>query len=437
MRPSRFLALILTAAGLSAQPSERPRVFAIRDARIVPVSGPEIAQGVVVLRDGLIASVGAASEIPADAWIIEGEGLSVYPGFIDSLSTLGMPDEKKFPPVYGKRPASGPDDRPATSTWALGVDHFAAENEAVETWRNGGFTSVAVAPRQGILPGQVSLLNLDQRPVAGAVQAKAGLLIQLNAERSRETGFPSSLFGAMSYVDQIFLDARQAQQAKAIYEESPAGLERPEYDRTLTPIVEVLANNSPVLYPGNTEIELRRALDRTAALSKRPVVYGAQQAYRDGVAKDLAEGAMQALVNLSWPEAPKDADPDAQVSARVLRFRSRAPTSPKALSEASVTFGVYGSDAKSPKDLMDGLRKAIEAGLSAEAAVEALTLGPARIYGVADRLGSLEAGKIANLVVYRDDPFAEKSRPVMVFVDGQKFDMPAESEAKEKEDDAE
>lgn len=440
MRPIQVISLLLAALSLSAdlsgQPAARPGVYAIRDARIVTVSGPEVPNGSIVLRDGLIEVVGASVVPPADAWVIDGTGLTVYPGFINALSRLGMPDAKTLPATYGKSPASGPDDRPATSTWVLGVDSFSAEADAVETWRNGGFTSVAVAPRDGIFPGQISLLNLRDEPAAGAVTPTAALLIQFSESRSRGNGFPSSLFGEMAYIEQVFLDARQAQQASAIYAADAKGLRRPAYDRALLPVIETLQTERPILYPGNTETGLRRALERTASLSERRIVYGAQQAYRGDVATALAAASAAVLVNLSWPEAPKEPDPDTLVPLRELRFRSEAPSSPKALSEAEVRFGLYADKAKNPDEFMKGLRQAMEAGLSPEAAVQALTLGASRIYGVDDRLGSLDAGKIANLVVYREDPFAEKSRPTMVFVDGEKFDVPAAPAKPEKDDDA-
>lgn len=433
MSPIRFILLPFVATAILAQVPERPRTFAIRDARIVPVSGPEIAHGVLVVRDGLITAVDASAEIPDDAWVIEGAGLTVFPGFIDGLSTLGMPDAKKFPPVYGKRPASGPEDRPATSTWALGVDHFSADSEQIATWRNGGFAAVAVAPRQGILPGQISILNLGREPAARAVLPKAALLIQLPPERSRENGFPSSLFGEISYVKQIFLDARQYQQARVIYEQDARGLERPGYDRALEPVIETIESKGALLYPGNSAVELRRAVALTESLTEHRIIYGAQQAYQGSIARELAAASVGVLVDLSWPEAPKDPDPQAETPLRVLRLRDRAPSSPAALAKDGVPFGFYAAKAKGPADLMNGLRKALEAGLSRESAIEALTLAPARIYGVADRLGSLEPGKIANLAVYRGDPFEEESRPLIVFVDGEKFDVPEAPEKPEKE----
>ncbi len=419
----RAAALLAAAAALAfSQVPHRPQTFAIRNARIVTAAGPPIESGTVVLRDGLIAGVGAGVDIAADDWVIDGTGLTVYPGFIDAMSSLGMP---KADPVYGKKPAAGPEDRPATSPWALAADSFAASPSDIEKWRNGGFTAVAAAPRNGIFPGQTSVINLGEGDKAEqVVEPRAALVMRLPNDRARNNGFPSSLFGEIAYVKQLFLDARRYQQALQIYGENPSGLERPRYDRALEPLIDALREKRTALYPGNTAIQMRRAAAMRSFTSDRLAVYGAQQAYAAGVAPELAAAGMPVLLDVSWPHADKDADPADDIPLRVLRFRDRAPAAAAALNSAHVSFGMYAAEAKGPADFFAGVRKALEQGLAPADAVLALTRMPAEIYGVADRLGTIEPGKIANLVVYRDDPFAEKSKPVMVFVDGVKYEVP-------------
>ena len=129
------------------------------------------------------------------------------------------------------------------------------------------------------------------------------------------------------------------------------------------------------------------------------------------------------LVNLKWPEKEKDADPDAEESLRTLRVRDRAPGTPAALEKAGVKFAFYSDGLTSTKDIFKNAKKAIDAGLKREAALRAFTLSPAEIYGVADRLGSIETGKIANLVVTDGDLFEEKTKIKFVFVDGRKFEI--------------
>jgi hypothetical protein len=139
------------------------------------------------------------------------------------------------------------------------------------------------------------------------------------------------------------------------------------------------------------------------------------------VANEIAAKKLPVLLDLKWPEADKDADPDEIPSLNTLRLRDRAPSSPAALAKAGVKFAFYSGAITAPKDMLKAAKKSIDAGLSPDAAIRAFTLTPAEIFGVADRLGSIENGKIANLVVADGDIFDDKTKIKFVFVDGRKF----------------
>jgi hypothetical protein len=159
---------------------------------------------------------------------------------------------------------------------------------------------------------------------------------------------------------------------------------------------------------------------RFAAELKRPaVLYGGHGAYR--VADKVAQSSIPMLINLKWPERPKDPDPDEEESLRTLELRDRAPSTPAALRKAGARFAFY-SGGTAPKDIRKAVKRAIDAGLAEADAVRALTLSAAEIYGVADRMGSLEPGKIANLVVTRGNLFDEKTKIEYVFIDGAKYE---------------
>jgi hypothetical protein len=227
--------------------------------------------------------------------------------------------------------------------------------------------------------------------------------------------------GAVAYVRQVWLDANWSSQAEAAYEKNPRGVERPRYDRTNATLTEALARHEVVLLPGNTSLQIQRSLRLAEEWKLRAVIYGGQMGYE--VASELAAKKTPVLVDLKWPEAEKAEDPEAVTSLRTLRFRDRAPSSPAVLEKAGVKFAFYSGTITTPKDLLPAVKKAIDAGLSQEAALRALTLSPAEIFGVADVLGSIEKGKIANLVVTDGDAFEKKTKVKMVFVDGRKFEM--------------
>ena len=124
---------------------------------------------------------------------------------------------------------------------------------------------------------------------------------------------------------------------------------------------------------------------------------------------------------MKWPEKGRDTDPDEVDSLRILVTRDKAPSAPTVLRKAGVKFAFYSDGLEQPRDIQRAIKKAIDAGLAREDAIRAMTLSPAEIYGVADRIGSIEKGKIGNLVVTRGDLFDDLTKVEMIFVDGKKY----------------
>jgi hypothetical protein len=418
--------LFFVAPSLFAQGGE-PQSFAIRGAKVVPVSGPTIENVTVVLSRGIIAAVGKDVTIPSEAWVIDGKGLTAYPGLFDSFTDVGIPPAPSPAGEVGgpRRPqdaARGPQDRPNSTPWRSAADEVSFSDKRIETWRDAGFTTVVSAPKGGFFPGQAAVLNLGGER-AGDLVVKSPVAIPLSLEPSGGfgSGFPDSLMGVLAYVHQVWLDTDWSVKAQAIYEKNPRGVERPRYDRTEAALAEALENHALVLIPANNSGQLRRALELVDRWHVSGVLYGGQMAYE--VAPEIAAKKLPVLVNLKWPEAEKDADPEDKPSLRTLRFRERAPSSPAALAKAGVKFAFYSDGITAPKDILKAAKKSIDAGLAPDAAVRALTLSPAEIFGVANRLGSIENGKIANLVITDGDLFDEKTKIKMVFVDGRKFEV--------------
>jgi hypothetical protein len=222
-------------------------------------------------------------------------------------------------------------------------------------------------------------------------------------------------------VRQVWLDVDWSTKADAIYQKNPRGVARPRYDRTNAVLAEALEDHAVVLIPANNSTQIRRAFELAERWHVNGVLYGGQMSYE--VASEIAAKKLRVLVDLKWPEAEKDADPDDVPSLRTLRFRDRAPSSPGALTKAGVKFAFYSGAITAPKDMLKAVKKSIDAGLAPDAALRALTLSPAEIFGVADRLGSIESGKIANLVIADGDLFDEKTKIKLVFVDGHRFEI--------------
>ena len=412
-----------------------PPYFAIRGARVVPVSGPPIEGATIVVSRGIITAVAKDAAIPPEAWVIDGKGLTVYPGLVDAFTDVGIPAAppaggESGPPRRPTQPARGPEDRPATSPWRSGADEVSLSDKRIETWRDGGFTTIICAPKGGFFPGQAAVLDLAGER-AGELVVKSPVAIPLSFQGTGGfgAGFPDSLLGVLAYIHQVWLDTDWSVRAQALYEKNPRGAPRPPYDRTEASLAEALEDHALVLVPANNTVQIRRAFELIDRWQVKAGIYGGQMGYE--VAPEIAAKKLPVLVDLKWPEAEKDADPEAKPSLRTLRFRDRAPSTPAALAKAGVKFAFYSGGLAAPKDILKAAKKSIDAGLAPDAALRAFTLSPAEIFGVADRLGSIENGKIANLVVTDGDLFEEKTKIKMVFVDGQRFEVHEPEKPKE------
>ncbi len=432
-----LLVLALPLAPALAQAPEPPPFFAIQDARVVVAPGNVLEKATVLVADGLIEAVGTDLDIPADAWVIDGEGKTVYAGMINALTDLGMPQPQQGGGRGGGNPFAaganqpqirGPEDRPATTTWKTAADELKVDEEKFANWRGAGFTAVVSSPKEGLFAGQAALINL------GSGEAKESVVASPIAHRvnwSSQGGFrsfPGSLMGVISYIRQVFSDVQHYGTARALYEESPEGRNRQDYDRTLEPLHQAMESNTPFLMPAVRAQEIDRVLAIGDQFDLNLVLFGAHDGHRR--AEELKAAGAAVVVSVEWPEREKDRDPESDPNFRDLAHERLAPTTPARLAEADVPFAFTSGGLSSASKTFEGVRTAVENGLSEDDALAALTVDAAGIFGLGDRLGTVEAGKIANLVVASDAPWKEDAEIFAVFVDGVRF-----AERKDDEED--
>lgn len=437
------VALVFAIAALSAQgPTATP--YAIRGARIVPVSGAAIASGNLVMRNGLIEAVGASAAIPNDAVVIDGAGLTVYPGLIDMGNASAIDAPAAAADAGGGR--GGPLAAPGQSRESLerakrqtilrpdyqAAEHVRIEGAELTRLAAAGITSVLATPGGNIFRGQSALVNVvappddpqigsvaDIRSTMTVVAAPVALHVNFNPGGGP---YPASLMGAISFVRQSFMDAAWQRQALKHYEKDPA-TPRPVWDPALNGLLPAIDRQLQVAFDADEAREIARVLRLAKELNLRPIVTGAREA--DEMTADLKATSTPVIYTLNYPTRPRALPPGADEPIATLRARANAPKVPAALAKAGVSFAFESGGLAQPRDFVRNAGRAVHEGLSEEAALRALTLDAARIAGAADRLGTLEKGKIANVIVTSGGLFDESTRIRHVFIDGRMVNIEA------------
>ena len=427
MRTYVLTASFLAAVGVAATHAVVVPGYAIVGARIVPVAGPAIAVGTVVVRGGEIVSVGDGSDAPGDVQRVDGTGLTVYPGVIDLGAETGLEQPASAAP-------QNPDSREVTErhrrqqlirAHVRAADLVSPNSTDLAKFADAGITNAVVVPRGDGIAGVSALIDVvapEIDPQVGrlAVDPRGGMILRPEVAlhvatpgRGWAGAYPASLMGGIAFVRQALLDAQHYQRAAKLPEASPA---RPAYDAALDAIGPALSGSLPVAFSASSPREIRRALAMAAEFSVRPVIVGAHGAA--DVTTELKAAKAPVVVSLNLPTRPRALAKDADEALEALQARDAARKVAGTLSRAGVTFGFASAGLKDPKDLVANARVAVENGLPADAAIRALTLDAATLAGLATRLGSIERGKRANLIVTDGDLLAEKTKVRHVFIAG-------------------
>lgn len=421
---SAALSAGLLAIGLVAATSaDPPASLAITGARLVTVSGSVIEKGNLIVRDSLIESLGADAKVPADAKVIEGAGLTVCPGFIDAGSevlTPPSPEAAAAPPMGGGRrgapAAAGPTTPPLSAhvrVWEQPLD-FAARLDAVRT---AGFTSVLALPGQGVISGQSAVFNLGADRDSSLLRPSVAMHTRLAGGGFRQ--YPGSLMGKIAFIRQSLLDARWHSESWDLYRSDPKGLSRPTASPALDALRPVVDGVMPLVVPAATAEEVRRAGRLAAEFAIPWIVQGGGEAHE---ALDVLRGGKTpVLLQVQFPERPREVNPDDPDDLKIVERRVAAPRTAGKLAAGGVPFA-FASAGQSAPEFLRSIQRCVTAGLPSDRALQSLTLGAARILGVGAQVGSLEPGKIANLVISQGDPLTAAGRIRHIVIDGKVYE---------------
>jgi imidazolonepropionase-like amidohydrolase len=454
------VALAAIAAAQAQVPSERtpgladhtPRWHALAGARLVLAPGQVVESGTLVMRDGLIVAAGRNVAVPVGARVWRLDGRTVYAGFIDLNSTIGVPAALR--PLPPSRPAWGPGaelPEPAASAAPVRAPvarGLAARNPFVRAeqdiasqldWRVDevraaralGFATVLAGPATGVIRGQGALVNLldpdeSRAPRAAVLQPRITQHMAHEIQRGRDAGYPSSLMGSIALLRQTLHDARWHRAAVA-HAGQTDHVQRVEPNASLEALASVLDGRQPVVYATEEEQDYLRVARVRDEFGLRAIVLGNGHEYRR--AAQIKALGLPLVVPLTYPSPPAVDDPDAALDVPLdeLQHWEQAPSNLTLLHRHGVSVAITSAGLRdAQREFWPRLRQAVRRGLPADQALAALTLVPAQWLGQQSRLGTLAEGKLANVVVTRGDPFTQDDAQVeLVFVDGQPW--PTES----------
>ena len=433
-----ILLLLVTPVTRAQAPKAQPH--AITGVRVVLPGDKVLPRATVVVRDGLIAEVGLEVRVPADAIVIDGAGLTVYPGLIDASGTRGYDATMRRSAGGPPSPedlssdilaATKPDNRRGMTPEFEVHTALKADDDAQAAWRKLGFTTQLAIPEGGIVSGQSALLSLS-----GLVprQSVVKPVVALHASLKNIPGpeYPRALMGVIAHTRQTFLDAGwHARRLKAFETGGRVGA-RPPFDPCWESLTPALEGKIPVVFETDKADDIHRALDFAEEFKLKPIILGGREAWK--VKDRLKSTGTPVILRLNFSEpGEKEGELPARVKADRERIRKEESTCASILHAhgVKIAFASAGltGDAISNK-FRDNLRKVIKDGLSPTAALQAFTQNPAEMFGVSGQTGSIEAGKSANLIVTEGDLFDAESKVRYVFADGVKLDLEVPPTAK-------
>jgi imidazolonepropionase-like amidohydrolase len=429
--------LLMLPSGLYAQGSDdRPpvtRAFFLNNAYVVQSPGKVIDLGGVLIRDGLIQAVGKDLKAPADAKVLEADSMYIYAGFIDGLSNLGVPKPKEE--EGGNRRGGQREYNPSYTRAGIQTERSVTEmlspaDKALSEMRAIGFTAAHVVPHGGMLPGQGAVILLDGKDAGKMVVSEGSSLF---AQFQGASGvYPNTDMAIMSKFRELYMQARQHKTHAGNYAKSARGMSRPAQNDVLAAFGPSIDGKRPIFFAVDDIKEMFRAITLSKELGF-PLALADVKMGQKAIAPLKASGA-SVYLSLDLPKAKKGDKKEEETDAEKIKLEEQRAAAMKMheeqaamLTKAGVSFGFSTVSAKA-KDIRANLGRMIKVGLTEDQALAALTTGPAKMLGLSDVMGTVEKGKIANLVVTDQPYFAEGSNIRYVFVDG----MPSEYEVKKK-----
>lgn len=402
---------IAAAAGLAvvAGSAARAQTVAIVGGTVYPVSGPKVERGTVLIRDGRIVAVGANIAVPAGATTIDATGKWVTPGLVNAEASVGLVEVDAVPQTVDDRAAG---DHGIAASFAM-IDGLNPASEMIPQTRAGGVTSVVMMPNGELVFGQAAAIDLVAGPAtAFVIKAPAAMVAQVASAGRANLGARGELIGRLRG---LFDDVR-------IYMRRPADYDRGDLHRLsaapreLAALVPVVSGREPLLLYADQASDIESAIRLGHEYGIKIIIDGGAEAWR--VAPALAAAHVPVLTG-ALDNAPQSFSTlgQRQDNAALLR---RAGVEVVLIGNSDVE----DAGAFNARNISQDAGTAVAYGMSWDDALRAVTLAPAEVFGIADRIGSLAAGREANVVVWSGDPFELSTRAEHVLVRGHEYTEP-------------
>ncbi|RZW40549.1 MAG: hypothetical protein EX263_13230, partial [Flavobacteriaceae bacterium] len=403
-------------------PEVTQKIF-INDANIQKNPSTNLGIGDILIEDGLIKQVGVQLTPPIDAKIIEADSAYAYAAFIDAMSHIGIPksDEKrKRPDVKFK---GFPPNKVAGITPQLKASSFIEHDDAsIKSLRESGFAIAHVVPRGKMLPGQGSVISLSGSSSQDMIiKDNYSMFLQFTGASGV---YPNTIIGVMAKWKDLYYKAHYHNKNLQSYKINSSGIKRPKEDKVLNALIPVTEKSMPVFMKTNKAKDIFRAIALQESTGY-PLVLGDVKQI-GGAENKLKEKNLTVLLSVGLPKAEKEEKKDSTItdeSKKALMKRKKESytaylSQAAQLEKAGIPFAFSFLSSK-PKDLKTNIQKLIKHGLSTEASLAALTTNPAKILGIDKIAGTIDKGKLANIILTDNPYFEKKSRIKYVFVEGQ------------------
>ena len=400
----------------------REHCYAFTHATLVKDGATTINDATLIIRDGLIIAAGTGLTPPKDAVIVDCSGKYIYPSFIDLYSDYGIPEPERAragnPVDFFRGPAQMNSNTKGAYNWNQAVHPetdaarlFTADSAKAKPLRDVGFGTVLSHMKDGIARGTgvVVTLGMDKDNMV-IVKTRASAHYSLNKGTSTQS-YPSSLMGSIALLRQTYIDAAWYK-SQPYHEGTNLSLQAWNDGQSL-----------PQIFEGSDKWQDLHGDRIGDEFGVQYIIKAGENEYQR--IKEIAATRATYIVPVDFPQAMDVEDPDAArfVSLADMKQWELAPTNPGAFEKAGITFCLTTADLRDPRQFLTNLRKAFDFGLTEGKALEALTKTPATLVGIYDKVGSLDAGKLANFLITTGPVFNEKTSIVENWVQGKGYDV--------------